>query len=250
MNTVVNYIILITAERLMKLKARTWRLILASFAGSLFALTVYIDTDSVVLSLLIKTVSTVTVSMIAFAFGSFKEICKHSIFTLCVSFIFSGMMTAVYLIFKPPNMVIINDIVYFGIDPLVLMALTAAIYILVYVFEKIFRERLRSSVVRMEFTINGVKYECTGKVDTGCSLTEPFSGAPVAVVDESIFTVPDTNDKRVIPYTTVQTSSILYAVKTDDLYVSGKQIKKSVYIAQGRIKNTAYSAVINPDILR
>lgn len=249
-NTVVNYIILITAERLLKLKARTWRVILASFIGSLFALTVFIDARSFLISLLIKIVSTLTISAAAFAFHSFKELCKHSLLTLCVSFVFSGMMTAVYMVFKPPNMLIINDIVYFEFDPLVLLALTAVIYATVYFIERLFRERIRHSVVRLEFTVNGDKYDCLGKIDTGCSLTEPFSGAPVAVTDSSVFTVDDRLVRRVIPYSTVGASSLMYAVKADEVIINGKAIGKTVYIAQGRISSSAYKAVINPDIIR
>ena len=249
-NTVVNYLILITAERLLKLKAKTWRIILASFIGALFSAAIFIDSRSFILSLLIKVTSTLAISTAAFSFHSFKELCKNSLMTLCVSFVFSGMMTAVYMIFKPPNMLIVNDIVYFRIDPLVLIALTAAIYAALYLIEKLFRERIKHSVVRLEFNAGGAERTCMGKVDTGCSLTEPFSGAPVAVVDESIMTVGESPGTRIIPYSTVNASSLLYAVRADSVTVNGKTISKPVYIAQGKIKNPAYQAVINPDILR
>lgn len=234
----------------MKLSAKTWRIILASFIGALFTLTVLIDIRSPVLSLAIKVAATFSISAVAFAYHSFKELCKHTLLTLCVSFVFSGTMIAVYQLFRPPNMLIVNDIVYFEVNPLILLALTGVIYMAVYGIERLFRERLRASVVKLEFTVSDKTCSCMGKADTGCSLTEPFSGAPVIIVDSSVLTLPDTHDKRVIPYSTIGSSSLLYAVKADAVRIDGKAVDKAIYIAQGNIHNTAYQAVINSDIVR
>ena len=209
-----------------------------------------IDSRSILLSLLIKVISTLAISAAAFRFYSFKELCKNSLLTLCASFVFSGVMIAVYQLFRPPNMLIVNDIVYFEVDPLLLLALTLGIYAMVYVVERIFRERLRASVVRLRFSVADQDYSCIGKVDTGCSLTEPFTGAPVIIADSSILTIGDSPDRRVIPYSTVDTSSILFAVKASSVSINGKAIAKPIYIAEGNIPSTAYKAIINSDILR
>lgn len=198
----------------------------------------------------IKIIATLTISVIAFGYHSYKELFKRSMLTLCVSFLFSGMMIAVYRIFRPPNMLIVNDIVYFSINPLVLLALTGVIYVLMYAIERLFRERLKHSVVRLEFTVSGRSCCCMGKLDTGCSLTEPFSGAPVIIADSAVLTLPDDAHKRVIPYSTVGSSSVLFGAQADSVYIDGKLLDKTVYIAQGSVKNSAYQAIINSDILR
>ena len=198
----------------------------------------------------IKIIATLTISVIAFGYHSYIELFKRSMLTLCVSFLFSGMMIAVYRIFRPPNMLIVNDIVYFSINPLVLLALTGVIYVLMYAIERLFRERLKHSVVRLEFTVSGQSCCCMGKLDTGCSLTEPFSGAPVIIADSAVLTLPDDAHKRVIPYSTVGSSSVLFGAQADSVYIDGKLLDKTVYIAQGSVKNSAYQAIINSDILR
>ena len=198
----------------------------------------------------IKIIATLTISVIAFGYHSYIELFKRSMLTLCVSFLFSGMMIAVYRIFRPPNMLIVNDIVYFSINPLVLLALTGVIYVLMYAIERLFRERLKHSVVRLEFTVSGRSCCCMGKLDTGCSLTEPFSGAPVIIADSAVLTLPDDAHKRVIPYSTVGSSSVLFGTQADSVYIDGKLLDKNVYIAQGSVKNSAYQAIINSDILR
>lgn len=188
--------------------------------------------------------------MIAFAFHSFKELCKHCLLTLCVSFVFSGVMIAVYQLFRPPNMQIVNDIVYIEVDPLLLLVLTGVIYCAVYWIERLFRERVRASVVRLEFTVCGVSASCMGKIDTGCSLTEPFSGAPVIIADSGVLTIPDIPGRRVIPYSTVGGSSVLFGVRAQSVAINGKPVEKDIYIAQGEVRNCAYQAIINSDIIR
>ena len=249
-NTIVNFIILVTAQRLQKQKARTWRLIIASFIGSLFCLTVFINARSFFLSLGIKLLSTLVIAAIAFCCHSLKELLKAALMTFSVSLVFSGLMTAVYQLFKPPNMMIVNDVVYFEFDPLVLIILTVVIYTIVYILERLFRERLRASVVRLAFTVFDKDYACVGKIDTGCSLVEPFSGAPVIIADAAVLTIPDDAIRRVIPYTALGVSSVLFAVRADTVSINGKAVKNEVYIAQGRIPNTAYQAIINSEITR
>ena len=249
-NTVIDYIILITSERLLKLRSPAWRIVLASFIGSLFSLLILVDHRSFFLTLLIKLLSTAAISSAAFRFHSFKELLKNALFTMLVSFIFSGLMIFIYQIFKPPNMLIVNDIVYFEIDPLVLIAVTVFIYAAVYICERIFRERIRSSVVRLGVSAGGKDIVCIAKIDTGCTLREPFSSYPVIIVDRSIMNVSEDERRRVIPYDTVAGSSVLYAVKADSVSIDGKHIDNEIYIASGDIRNNNYSAVINSDIIR
>ena len=170
--------------------------------------------------------------------------------TLCVSFMFSGLMTAIYLLFRPPNMLIVNDIVYFEFDPVVLLAVTALIYLLVYLFELLFSERLRSTAVRLSVCIDGAEYEMIGKIDTGCSLVEPFSGSPVIIVDSSVLTIPDGHEARVIPYTSIGCTSALRAVKASSVHIDGARIDKEIYIAPSQIRGSAFRALINSDIIR
>ena len=241
---------LITAERLLKMRLRTWRIILAALIGALFTPMVFVIPRSAAVSILLKAASTAALSAAAFAGRPLKELMKCTLMTLCVSFVFSGAMIAVYQLFRPPNMLIVNDVVYFDLNPLALLALTGIIYVLICAAERLFRERIRSTVVRLSFTVGGKDFACLGKIDTGCSLTEPFSGDPVIVADAGVFTLPDDAVKRVIPYRTVAASSLLYAARADAVTIDGKAVEKSVYIAQGSIRGSAYQAIIHSDIVR
>ena len=246
----INFIILAAAEKLMKLRTRTLRITLASALGSLFSLAILLDIRGILFSLAVKLISTIAISAAAFRFGSFRELAKNSFMTFSVSVIFSGLMTAIYMLFRPPNMLIINDIVYFEFDPLVMLAVTAAIYAVVYFAERLLRERLRSTVVKLSFTAGGENYSVIGKIDTGCSLTEPFSGSPVIIVDRSVYTAQIGETSRIIPYSAISGSSALFANKAESAEIDGKAVDKSLYIAAADIPSKTYQALIGPDILR
>ena len=249
-NTVIDYLILSASDRILKLRAKTWRIALASFIGSLFTLLIFVDIRSPLFSIGIKLISTAAISFTAFFDRSYKDQLKRAAVTLFVSFVFSGMMICIYQLFKPPNMLIVNDIVYFEYDPLVMLAVTAVIYGAVTLAEKIMRERLRAGVVELSFSVGGRRYSCMAKIDTGCSLTEPFSSSPVIVADKRLFSAESFEKKRIVPYTAVGGSSVLYAVKPDDIYIDRKPSSSDVYIASGAVENPSYSAVINPDAIR
>lgn len=249
-NTIVNYAILMTAEKLLKRDVRLYRMILGAVIGALFSLTIFIRSDSRILLLILRIVITGIITLIVFGWRSPMEYLRSYLCNTAVSIIYCGGYILFYQVFKPPNMVIVNDILYLHVNPLWLTALTAIIYILVLIIYKIFSERIKSTVVMLRFTIHGKDYSCVGKIDTGSNLREPFSSAPVIIVDTTVFDTCPEELIRVIPYSTVNGSSYLRAVKADTVHIDKKTISETVYIASGQIQNPNYQAIINSEIIR
>ena len=249
-NAIVNYAILMTAEKLLKRDVRLYRMILGAVIGALFSLTIFIRSDSRILLLVLRVVITGILTLIVFGWKSPREFLKSYLCNIAVSIIYCGAYILFYQVFKPPNMVIVNNILYLQVNPLWLTALTAIIYILVLVICKLFSERIKSTVVTLRFTIHEKTYSCIGKIDTGSNLREPFSSAPVIIVDTAIFDTAQEEMIRIIPYSTVGGSSYLNGVKADTVHIDQKQITEPIYIATGQIHNPNYHAIINSEIIR
>lgn len=249
-NTVLDYAVLVTAQKLLKRDVRLWRLLLGAFAGALFALTIFIGKGGTLLPLLIRILSSAAVTMIAFGFHSGKEYLKATAVTLAASAFYCGVMILFYQLVRPPNMLIYNDIVYLQVDPLLLLLLTGVIYVLLLLLHKLFFERIKNTVVSLRFTVDDREFSCIGKIDTGCNVVEPFSSSPVIIADNSVFTVAEDSVRRVIPYTTLTGSSLLYAVKADSVTINKKPIAKSVYIASADVNDRNFQAIINSEIVR
>lgn len=241
--------LLLTVERLLKLKANDIRAAVASLIGSLGSLSVFLNISGFLLSFLIKAVVTVTLVLIAFGYNGKKEFIKTNLTLIGVSAIFSGLMILIYQLFRPPNMLIINDYVYFEFDPLVMILLTVVIYIAVYLVEKLLSQRLSSTIVRLELRIRGQNCRCMAKIDTGCSLYEPFSGAPVIIIDASVMDITKSSDTRIIPYSTISGSSFLFGAKAQSTSINDRIINKDIYVASSSINTESYKAIINPQII-
>ena len=249
-NTVLDYAVLLTAQKLLKRDVRLWRLLLGSFVGALFALSIFIGRGGTLLPILIRLLSSAAVTMVAFDFHSGKEYLKATAVTLAVSAFYCGVTILFYQLVRPPNMLIYNDIVYLQIDPLLLLLLTGVIYALLLLLHKLFFERIKNTVVNLRFTVENREYACIGKIDTGCSVVEPFSSSPVIIADKSIFTITEDAPRRVIPYSTLSGSSLLYAVKADSVTIGKDPVTKSVYIASADVNDRNFQAIINSEIVR
>ena len=249
-NTIVNYAVLMTVEKVMKRDVRLYRLLCGSLTGALFSLCIFLDINSRLLLVLLRLVSSAGITLITFGYKCKAEFFKTMLMTAAVSLIYCGLMIFIYQMFRPSNMLIINDVVYIEVPPLLMTAVTALIYILVLLIHRIFRERIKTTVVHLRFTVLGSEYSCIGKIDTGCNIREPFSSSPVIIIDESILTLSDTQMCRVIPYSTVNGSSYLKSVKADEVLIDKKPVETVVYIASAKIQNGSYQAVINSEIVR
>ncbi len=251
-NTIINYCILCVVKKFLLFDTKTYRLIISSFIASLFSLLVLFKDLSFILSLSIKLMCTVMMCFIAFRFTNISSFIKSIFITYIVSIFFSGAMIFIHSTFKPSNMAIINDNVYFNIKPLTLIIISILIYLLVLLLQRIFSDNFGNTLVNLKIVIGGYEYSCVGKIDTGCSVTEPFSNAPVIITESSIVNLDTIKQcNRIIPYTALGISSTLAGIKADKIYIDKKLIDKEVYIGvyQKEIDKTI-KAIINSNILR
>ena len=249
-NTIINYAILMTAERLLKKNCRLYRILLGAFTGSLFSLLIFIDSGNRLLLIMLRILSSAVLTIITFGWKSKAEYGKAFLFTVFTSTGYCGLFILFYQLFQPPDMIIVNDVVYLQNNPLWLIVLTAIIYLILLIVYKLFSERIKNTVVPLEFTVRQKTYSCIGKIDTGCHLREPFSSAPVIIADSSVFTVDTQLPMRIIPYTVIGGGSYLNGVKADSVIINKKQVDQDIYIASSNIGNPNYQAIINSDIIR
>lgn len=249
-NMIVNYAVLATAEKLLKRDCRLYRLLLGAFIGSLFSLAIFQIGDRRLLLLPLKLLCTASIALITFGWQSRREYIKAALCCLAVSVVYCGFFILFYQLFKPPNMMIVNDVVYFSVNPLWLTALTAAIYLVILLLYKVFAERFKSTVIPLSFTVDGRAYSCIGKIDTGCNLREPFSCAPVIIADTSVFVIGADTPGRIVPYTALGGSSYLRAVKAQAVAVDHKPVTREIYIASASLGSREYQAIINSEITR
>ena len=86
---------------------------------------------------------------------------------------------------------------------------------------------------------------CTGLMDTGNNLREPFSDYPVIIVDKSIFNQLYTSETtRIIPVSTVNGESIIKAFKPQNVII-GDFVTDKVYIGESAVALDEYKIILN-----
>lgn len=249
-NAIVNYAILMTSEKVLKREIRLYRILSGAFVGALFSLIIFIRSDSRVLLFVLRLIGTALITLIVFGVHSKREFLRSYLCNTIVAVIYCGAYILFYQLFKPPNVIIVNDILYVQVNPLMLLALTAVIYLTVILLYKLFSERIKGTVASLHFTVRENEYSCIGKIDTGCNLREPFSFAPVIIIDPTVMNTEQEAFIRIIPYSTVNGGSYLKAVRADRVQINKRSISETVYIATGNINNPHYQAIINSEIIR
>lgn len=250
-NTIIDYCILTTTKKFLHIKVSQIRIILGAIAGGVSALCVFFDISSNLLSLLVKFVITVIMCTISFLHTDIKQYVKCAFATFAFSVMFSGLMTLLYQTAKPKNMAIVNDIVYFQIEPAVLIIISIVIYAVLTIVQRVLKTDITNTIVNVKMFVGGIEYNCIGKIDTGSSVVEPFSGAPVIIAEKKLLNNVNLNKPRIVPYKGLGKSSIMYAVKADKVAIDKKEINKDIYIGiyDGEI-DKQIKAIINYQITR
>lgn len=250
-NLIINYCILSAVQKFLHIKTTVIRLLLSSLTGALFSLIVFLPVFETAISLLIKLLCACVMCLVAFRFTGIFIYIKYVCTTFTISMIFCGMMILLYQVVKPKTMAIINDTVYFQIEPLVLIGISVAIYLVILIISRLFQTDISNTMVNLNMTIDDKEYSCIGKIDTGNSLTEPFSGSPVIVAEKSILGDIKGKAARVVPYKALGNTGIVYAVKANKVVIDKKEIPKDIYIGiyDGDI-DPNFKAIINHNIVR
>lgn len=182
-NLFVNYFLLLTVRGFLHIPCRRSRLLLGAAVGALGSLLILVPALPAALSVLAKLAVSTAVVFAAFFKMRPVQMLRAFVCFYLVSFAYAGFMLAVWYFISPERIVIKNSMVYFDISPLLLALLTVAAYGAVSLLNRLAGQREASGgFCTVIVEIAGACARCTGKIDTGSTLVEPFSRDPVVVV--------------------------------------------------------------------
>lgn len=246
LNFVVDYLILLSVQKLLKIAVRRRRIVCGAIVGALSSFVIFLPPMPTVLSAFINFTTAMITVLSAFAPLSTKILLKAAVSFFIVGFCFCGVCIALWLMFYPQNMLIRNGAVYINISPFVLLLSTAVCYAVMRLFVRLSgRDLCRVKRCMVKVSLLGVERQFEGTVDTGNTLHEPFSDEAVIVVRQSLFedivplhalTAEPIEERprfRFVPYQSVGGSGIIPALKPDHIELSfgGRAIQVQAYLA-------------------
>lgn len=172
-----------------------------------------------------------------------ERLWRRALTFILVTYFMGGITMGLLLVTKNPGVYAVSGI-YTGDMKAALLALftaaglfTAKLIIRTVSARKFFKEH----VFDVKIVIGGKNFETGGFVDTGNHLTDPVSGKPAAVAQESLWCRLDNagvmmpERMGVIPYEGINGGGLMISVRTDYVEIRERRIRGAV-IARGTEK--------------
>lgn len=227
----VNYLLLLCVKRIIHSDTKYKQIITGSFCGAVISFTAFLPFNHFPVNFLIDISESFLISFITFGYKNKQRYLKTTSLLIIVSFLFSGAMIFFYNAVRPESMVIINNTVYFNINPLLLIILSLIIYLILFVFRRFFKNHSASNMIHnLIVVLSDNEYSIKCKADSGCIVKEPFSGDKVVIVEKSEIIKPDKLKMRIIPFNSLGGSGILEGYKADRIFIDDKIINEEIYI--------------------
>lgn len=238
-NLFIDYIILYTVRKLLKINSGLLRLLLGSVTGALCTMGVFLPFYTRLFSVFYRVATATVIVLIAFGKCGFIKLFVRAAAFMGISIGFSGAVTLIWHLLKPQGIVVWGDAVYLDISPVMLILCTVISFISLTFYERI-KEKLHPKLRIHKITVIEGKntYTFDSMVDTGCNLKEPFSGLPVIVAERELIdkAVPE-KKTRIVPFNTLSGEGMLKAFRPEKIIIDGKEYKGGVYIgvSDGRL---------------
>lgn len=263
-NMYVNYGIIRLSSIICRQKIKQWRLVMSALLGGVGSMIILIPNVPNVVFILIRIAFALMLVFAAFGFSNKLQFFRAFGSFFLVNFVFAGLMLALWLFVSPKSMLYSTGIVYFNIDTMSLVILTIVCYAVMSAIHAFVKSKApKNTIYQLEVFLCDKVFTCKAFLDTGNSLTEPFSSLPVIIVNKDI---SDENGgtierlmldleyhTRVVPCSSIASTGMLTAFKPDKIHIKGLSCDfdvSQVYVAltQNKIKNGDFDALLNPDI--
>lgn len=263
LNLYINYFLIRSTALITRRYLSAKRCLVAASVGAAGALVILLPELPFIVIALEKTALGALVTLAAFGRQKPVDYAVSALFFLLVSFVYGGLMTALWTFCAPYGMVFGNGVAYFGIPLWAMIAFTAAAYLAVRLTRYFADRRLKCArICTVKIAANGTEIPLRGLCDTGNGLTDIFSGKPVIVCkyDKIAVIAPksalgfldgqldDSGALRVIPCRTVTSETLMPIFSADSVTVDGKAADALVGVTRNPLGD-GIDCIFDPKII-
>ncbi len=250
LNTYICWILLYITKLLTHTAIKLRNLALASIIGGMSSLICLLDNRSLSVKLVYFTLSAASL-IIIFAITFYGVGIRRTIPSLLIYLTLNITLNGAINMIPSAGLISYNGVIYADISLIILIMTTVLIYILITTVSRIREYHItkhNSYKVLVEY--NGAEYEIDAIADTGNTAHDYVTGKPV-IICQGISLYSDENSPVcIIPYNTVNSMGILYAVKPDIIVIiDEKGNRKQVSALCAAIASKTQVAIFNPSLL-
>ncbi len=269
LNVYITYALLMLTALFSGLSPKRLRLLLAGVLGGVSSFLILIPDISTALLGALRVVLCLVFCIVAFKYNGIKQSVRQSLIFLCVNFLFAGIMLAIWYFVSPSAVYYNSGVVYFDIDTLSLIIITAVCYFLIKAFGFFTSLRApKNTLYDVTLRVMGDELQLRGFLDTGNNLKDPFTSSEVIVVtrsavekyfpwEKSISEIIGESKLKIryLPCSTVSGSKLLPVFKCDKVRIKGISADFSiegaiVAVCDEKIKNGEFQALLPEGIFQ
>lgn len=264
LNLIVDYFLLSASAAILRIKLPFWRQLAGAAVGALSSLYIFAPDFGAFIEIIFRTAVCAVMVLCAFGFRSAKRFLRAIGVLFIATCGFGGIMTAVWTLFKPTGMTVVNSVVYFNISPAVLIGVSVITYMLFMLLQAVF-SKTSELAERCEITVTAEEKSITmeGIVDTGNSVKDYLSGSEVIIADSEFVKAllgsdcPDTDVRlksryRILPLNTVSGGGTLDGFRCDSAIITDGErtvkLEKPILAVSKTPLKDDYQAIVNPQI--
>ena len=222
LNFIIDCLLLIGVQLLLKRKVKFKRIALASLLGSASTILLFLVHSNYLL-LLYKLIISILMVIIAFKYESFHYFKENLFWLYIISIILGG---SVYLLNNQitlTNQGIVFSASGFKINVIILIIIGPIIIFRYLKYQKTLTFNY-SNYYDVDIYYKGIKISEMGFLDTGNKLVDPYFGRPIILVNKKLITIPVRT--FFVPYTVVGGDGLLEVFKPEKIVVNQKTNRK------------------------
>lgn len=181
-NFIIDFLLLRAAECIIGRRARRWRLLLGALFSAATSLLIFLPPMKPLPLILLDGALFGIISVISFEFSSLLGCIGNTAALLFVNLLFGG---TVYFVGSSisASLIINNSAFYFESEPLYLLSVVLAAYVILRTGVLLFKNRNPSdAAVSVEIYMNGRRIKTTAFVDTGNRVSDLLGNRPIIIV--------------------------------------------------------------------
>lgn len=276
LNCIISLFLILISSALLRCSPSAGRTAAGTVLGGAYSLLIFAPDMGIAVSLIIKLLLCVSVVSVVYKPRSLRYTAKCLGVFFLVNFAFAGLMLALKLLISPGAMEFRNGTVYFDLGFFPLAGSVIVCYALILVFNAISAKNHPETLYEVTIESGDRRVECSGLLDSGNTLTDPFTGEGIMITDKTtavrlandeaaqfiesvhngetgVYT-NDVSGVRLLPYSCVSGGGIIPVFRVDKITLTGSGsvtvIENAEIAAAPRGFENAVGALINPYMMK
>jgi len=244
LNFIIDILLLISVDLLLKRKTKLFRIILAAFIGSISIFLLFYIYNNYLL-LFYKFFISMLMVIIAFKYESFDYFKENLFWLYIISIIFGGSIYLLNNQITLTNQGIVFSESGFKINIILLMIIAP---IIIYKYLK-YQKSLtvnNSNLYDVDIYYKDNLISGTGFLDTGNKLIDPYFGRPIILVNKELIKLEIKS--FFVPYKVINDNGLLEVFKPDKIAIN-KRVNKKVLIGLTDVNMNGIKIILNTEAI-